>query len=395
MKTNERIPATTNLDAVVRAAWDVLVIGAGPAGAIAAREAARRGASVLLVDRARFPRTKVCGCCLNGAALGILRDIGLGELPDECGAPALAAFHVASRGRFATIPLNEGVALSRDRLDAELIKAALTEGVAFLDQTRAVIEATEANRCRVELKSDDGHARVYAKIVVVAGGLGCRAFADTEGDERQTADSSRVGVGTVLADAPDDYAIGTIYMACHRDGYVGLVRLEDGRLDIAAALDGTAIRQWGGVGALVEAVLRSSGLPVPAAMAEAKWQGTARLTQRRRRVYGDRYFVVGDAAGYVEPFTGEGLAWALATGRAVVPLVLESLDAGTRMTGSAWERTQRHLVGSRMRWCRVVSRLLRHPMLVQFAVRLLSRVPSLARPVVRSLNEPFTTHGHR
>jgi flavin-dependent dehydrogenase len=360
---------------------------------MAAREAARGGARVLLVDRVRFPRTKVCGCCLNGAALGILRETGLGGLPQRCGAPALTAFHLACRGRFATVPLTEGVSLSRDRFDAELIDEAITEGVAFLDETQAVIESseTEAASCRVNLKSENGHTSTHAKIVVVAGGLGCRALAETEVDERWTAGSSRVGAGTVLAEAPDEYATGTIYMACHRGGYAGLVRLEDGRLDIAAALDAAAIKQSGGMGNLVAEVLRSSGLPVPTTMAAAKWHGTPRLTQRRQRVYGDRYFVVGDAAGYVEPFTGEGMAWALATGRAVAPLVLESLDAGTHATGPAWERLQRNLVGNRMRMCRIVSQFLRHPLLVRFAVQLLSRVPGLARPVVRALNEPFTT----
>lgn len=391
MTATEQLLATTNLEAAARIVWDVLVIGAGPAGAMAAREVARSGARVLLVDRVRFPRSKICGCCLNGAALGILRDTGLGELPQQCGAPALSAFHLACGGRSATVPLTEGVSLSRDRLDAELIKAAVTAGASFLDQTQAIISATKPTHCRVELNSEAGRTSASAKIVVVAGGLGCRAFADAVADERRTADSSRVGAGTVLTEALDDYATGTIYMACHRDGYAGLVRLEDGRLDIAAALDATAIKQRGGISAVIAEVLRSSGLPVPATMVEAKWHGTARLTQRRQRIFGDRHFVIGDAAGYIEPFTGEGQAWALATGHGVVPLVLESLDTGTRLTGPAWERAQNKLIGGRMRLCRLVSQSLRSPPLVQFAVQLLSWMPSLARPLVRSLNHPFTT----
>ena len=53
--------------------WDAVVVGAGPAGSMAALGLARAGAAVLLVDRATFPRPKVCGCCLNGAALAALR----------------------------------------------------------------------------------------------------------------------------------------------------------------------------------------------------------------------------------------------------------------------------------------------------------------------------------
>ena len=62
--------------------WDAVVIGAGPAGALTARELARLGLRVLLVDRAKFPRNKVCGCCLNGAALAALRELGLGSIAD-------------------------------------------------------------------------------------------------------------------------------------------------------------------------------------------------------------------------------------------------------------------------------------------------------------------------
>ncbi|HEY2155642.1 MAG TPA: FAD-dependent monooxygenase, partial [Isosphaeraceae bacterium] len=57
--------------------WDALVVGAGPAGSIAARELARFGARTLLVERAAFPRWKVCGACLNGHALASIREAGL------------------------------------------------------------------------------------------------------------------------------------------------------------------------------------------------------------------------------------------------------------------------------------------------------------------------------
>src|SRR5262245_23559213 len=65
--SEERIAPTVGWAEAVRVVWDVAVVGAGPAGSLAARELARRGASVLLVDRSPFPRPKVCGSCLNAA----------------------------------------------------------------------------------------------------------------------------------------------------------------------------------------------------------------------------------------------------------------------------------------------------------------------------------------
>src|SRR5262249_26661731 len=70
-----QVSATLTLEEAARRSWHALVVGAGPAGATAARELARRGLDVLLVDRAAFPRWKVCGCCLNGNALATLAHV--------------------------------------------------------------------------------------------------------------------------------------------------------------------------------------------------------------------------------------------------------------------------------------------------------------------------------
>jgi flavin-dependent dehydrogenase len=385
---DEHVPATVTVDTAAERTWDVLVIGAGPAGAVAARELAAT-TNVLLVDRARFPRSKVCGCCLNGAALQTLEAIGLGALATDCGAIPLREFRLANRRRVASVPLREGVSLSRERLDTELVKAAIEAGADFLDNTQALIQAEQPDGISVELKRERQTVVAAAKQVIIAGGLGCRAFVRSEIDARRATRNSRVGAGATLVDASSDFEDGTIYMACHRSGYVGLTRLEDGRLDIAAALDTTAIKQQASTSVLVEEILRDAGLTVPPGLTEATWQGTAKLTQQRTRVAGDRYSVVGDAAGYVEPFTGEGMAWALATGRAVAPFLKASLGGDSTGPSQGWTAKHRELLGRRMRLCRSVSLLLRYPVLVGTAVRLLAVAPGLARPFVRSLNAPL------
>jgi len=382
----ERIPSSTTQEAAAEVDWDIVVIGAGPAGAVAAREAARRGGTVLLVDRKSFPRAKVCGCCLNGATLGVLAEIGLEDLTMRCGAVPLASICLASRRRRAAIPLGEGVSLSRERFDAELIQAAIAVGAQFLDGTQATIGEVDGPRRFVELKVDQRVTQTRSAVVVVAGGLGCRVFAGVGEGERQAVATSRVGAGAVLDTQSSHYSPGTIFMACHRDGYVGLVRLEDDRLDIAAALDAIAIKRQGGIGPLIERILETSEMPLPAAMGEATWHGTARLTQCRERVGGPNYFVVGDAAGYIEPFTGEGIAWALATGRAVVPYALDYVQGHVTDALVEWSAHRSALIGERMRRCRIVSYLLRHPTFVSMAVRLLARAPGLASPFVNALN---------
>lgn len=388
------VPATLSFDEVSRDAWDVVVVGAGVAGAMAALEVSRLSLRVLLVDRNVFPRWKVCGCCVNQAALQMLDAAGLARLPGELGARKLREFRLACRGQTASVALGGGVAISREQLDAALIQSAIDSGADFLDATHALVRP-DSPVCHVQLKQNDEARTVACKVAIVASGLGARCFAGDAGDTRESSRRSRIGAATIVDVPGSDYADGVIHMACDRSGYAGIVRVEDGRLEIASALDSDAIKQWGGVGPAAARVIESSGLPPIPGLEQQAWHGTAKLTQRRRQVFGEGYLVVGDAAGYIEPFTGEGIAWALATGRSVADFAWRAAQGDAAHTGRAWSRHYHRLVRRRMLTCRALSFLLRRPRLVSSAIWTLARRPSLAAPVERLLNAPYFTGGHR
>ena len=377
------IPATTTPEGAARRTWDAVVVGAGPAGAMAAHELARRGASVLLVDRASFPRWKVCGCSLNGRVLATLREVGLGELPARHGAVPLVDVELAARGRSATLRLGHNMALSRDALDAALVRTAVEAGAEFLPQTRAELLAPEHDTRSVGVHQGDTSVRVPARVVLAADGLGGKLLARSEvggapGDTR-----ARVGVGVVAAGGPGFYRPGTIYMACGAHGYVGVVRLEDGRLDLAAALDAAWIRAAGGPGRAAAALLGEVGWPAVPDLPAPRPRGTPALTRQARRLAAERLFVLGDAAGYVEPFTGEGIAWALAAGRAVRPLAARRWQPSL---AHEWEALYRRVVVHRQYACRAAAAVLRHPLLARALIRLLARPgprPALPAPPER------------
>jgi flavin-dependent dehydrogenase len=178
-------------------------------------------------------------------------------------------------------------------------------------------------------------------------------------------------------------------MARGRFGYVGLVRLEDGRLDIAAACDPMFVQACRGPGNAVRRLLDEVGWPCPASVVECAWRGTPLLTRRPQRLGAHRLFLIGDAAGYVEPFTGEGIAWALASGAAVAPLAVRAARGWDPSFMAQWTTAHARLIQRRQRTCRLVSGVLRRADITAGMVNVLSRMPYLARPVMRALNAPF------
>src|SRR5262249_42416662 len=151
--------------------WDDVVVGAGPAGAIATHELARWGLRVLLIDKAVFPRWKVCGCCLNGRALALLKAAGMDGLVNRLGAVPLRRMWLAARGRQACLSLPESVALSREVFDAALVTAAVSAGAAFLPATLGTLGPVTAQKRRVFLRQGGRRVEIAARLVLAADGL--------------------------------------------------------------------------------------------------------------------------------------------------------------------------------------------------------------------------------
>jgi 2-polyprenyl-6-methoxyphenol hydroxylase-like FAD-dependent oxidoreductase len=227
---------------------------------------------------------------------------------------------------------------------------------------------------------------VAARVVLAADGLGGKLVARAGVSAVETEAGARIGAGVVAVDGPAFYTPGVIYMACGRSGYLGLVRLEDGRLDLAAAFDPSGVRVRGGPGRAAAELLAEVGWPAVPNLPTLSWRGTPALTRRARRRAADRLFVLGDAAGYIEPFTGEGIAWALAAGRAVAPLAAQAAHCWHPDLARQWCLEYRRRITSRQVACRTVTAVLRWPSLTRAVIRLLAHVPALAFPVTHYLS---------
>jgi flavin-dependent dehydrogenase len=175
-------------------------------------------------------------------------------------------------------------------------------------------------------------------------------------------------------------------MAVARGGYVGLTRMEDDRPLVGAALDAAFVRECRGLGNATAAIWAHAGFAQVDAIAAATWRGTPELSRRRACVAAERIFVVGDAAKYVEPFTGEGMAWALESARAVAPLAARAAVEWRPELARLWSAEHARLHLRRRGVCWLITRALRWPKITNFAVAALSRKPVLAAPVIRGLN---------
>ena len=376
--------------------WDAIVVGSGPGGAITAHSLARRGASVLLLDRQAFPRWKVCGGCLSAGALGALQAAGLGDLVESRGAVQLHHLELIAGAQRARIPLRGSAALSRPKLDQGLVDAAISEGVCFRAPARARLGALFRHGRIVRVATDRGETEYLGKIVIDATGLGTglelpRPAAsphahpperESRSPSREVALRSRVGLGATIEDPEYDLTAGELRMIVGRIGYVGLVRVEDGCLNIAAAVDPAALRGRSPAEAVVE-IFTEAGLLPPRADVVHGWRGTPALTRRRTDVGAERLFRLGDAAGYVEPFTGDGMCLALHSGLAVSELAITAVQVWQPDLLNAWSTYHRRSVALSQRLCRMLAWALRRPRLVRAFVGVLGREPRLAEPFVR------------
>lgn len=382
------VASTLTIDEAMTRSWDAVVVGGGPAGSMSATELSLRGASVLLVDRCAFPRRKVCGCCVNGAALHYLRRAGLDTSPAGLGGQPLHELRLYAAGRQASLPLPAGIALSREKLDTALLWQAARSGASLLLQTEARLDGWERNGRLVELQDSIARGRVQTRVVLAAHGLGGKLLRGEPEIQTDACPATHIGAGLIVDGADSEFCPGVVFMACSRSGYVGLVRLEDQSLDVAAALDLRSVRAAGSIHAAVAEILRDACLPPLSESTSNEWRGTPTLTHRVRSVATNRLFVIGDAASYVEPFTGEGISWALATGHAVASIAHQSAMHWNDADIQRWQVRYHELLANRQRICRLITRLIRYPALVRAALTILSISPKFASPLLKRIQNP-------
>lgn len=375
---------TLKTDGIDGQLWDVVVVGAGPAGAFSALQAARKGLSVLLVDKSEFPRDKVCGCCLNGRAVQILSEAGIWNDLLQAGAQAVSALQVRLREQQLHVRLPRTFAISRNVMDHCIIEHAVKAGSRFVSGTNATVLPGEPLELRTFRSVQVGHQRVRAKVVLVCDGLGHPSVDPRCGLTTSINVGSRIGLGAVVhsSDRPSE-----LRMIVGEHGYVGIAPLERDLISIASAVDPDWLKTQSSPNAALTSLLQGAGEEVPDGFRNAVFRGTRPLSQKTQQLHLTRLLVLGDAAGYVEPFTGEGIVWALLSARYSTPIVEEICRSGwTTDSGTQWEETYATEIAARVWICRMLAAGLRRPWLLQPMMSLCQWFPSVTNRLVNTMN---------
>jgi flavin-dependent dehydrogenase len=371
--------------------WDALIVGAGPAGATIAHALARRGARTLLIDRARFPRPKLCGGCLASAGQAALARCGLDTLPSLSAAPAVRTLDLRSGTGAASVRVPAYRVVDRTDFDRDLVDAAIDAGAEFRDETTATLGPGES----IELSSGSRPASNREPvsethqpgIIVIADGLKGRTLRHRREFDWRVSRSSSVGIGGLADRLPGSFDAGAITMFHARHGYLGIARLADGRADLAAAVRPAWLAERRSAPPLVS-LMESFGVSPVSFGTIRRVAGAPALTRRRKRVESaGRLFVCGDAAGYIEPFTGEGMSWAIEAAERLAPLAASALEA--RYRPGRWTAELRRRWFFRTLPCRAVVGTLRAPWLVETVVKGCGAAPPMASGLSRVVSALF------
>ena len=359
------------------ASCEVAIVGAGPAGALAGILLARQGRRVVLIERSAWPREKTCGGCLSAGAVAVLKRAGLADVLVHAQPLHRVRWHVGSR--CLDLPTPGGYALARSEFDALLVEHARAAGCTFLPGTSALLEGKTpcAAQRTLTLHSGGTTQTLRASAVLAADGIAGTSLAKQDWARWELSAESYIGVAATCASFPDPPPRGEIHMHAGPGGYVGLVRLPDGRIHVAAAISPAAARRAGSPAAVMAQILGASGRPAPVDL--PRLHGTPYLSRHRNALGAHRVLAIGDACSYVEPFTGEGIAWALKSAEAVVALLPPAEAPWPDELPHRWLELHREVL-ARSQWlCRTLRPMMHAPALAAAGLIVGNALPPLRR----------------
>lgn len=332
---------------------DVLIVGAGPAGSSCASFLARKGLNIIICDKAAFPRDKICGDCINPSCWELFHLLGVA---DEVAAHAelVSGVRIAGRNSRALdipIPPQAGksapfAAIKRSILDDILLKRATADGVLFLESTALDLVSHfvhAKSEWKIELKGR-GQVRpitVFSKILIGADGRNSRVarlLEETSGRDRRDNGASRDRIGLQFKIKRTEELGSKVLMFFFDGGYGGIVGVSDIESNVAMVVSEELARlAESNIGQFLDRTINANEHS-RAVLLRPEIIGAIQtaypITPMRRTITHSSAYLVGDARRTTEPFTGEGIFFAMQDGFHTAQKIAASFSIAENAKGS-------------------------------------------------------------
>jgi geranylgeranyl reductase family protein len=348
---------------------DVIIVGAGPAGAAAAYHLTRSGASVILLDRVTFPRDKVCGDFVGPSAVVELDNLGISRMDEyaRTNIARRAALYIDGEELISRpFPEIEGMpshgrVIPRLALDKFIVDAARSAGARMMDGCKLTSFAVSCDVVAVEAASSNGHLTLRCRLLIGADGSSstvARLMRGSAPPRRDRFIASRAYFANV--EGPDDQLDLYFDRGCY-PGFYWLFPTGNGEANVGL---GMALETWPAHNLTPATMLRRlmrDDAALAARLRNArlcgKVVGWPLMTYNHRiPIVSDRVMLIGDAASLINPLNGEGIQYALLSARWAAETLAPCLrgdDFSTRALAPFAARVERE-----MRYDMALSRLI-------------------------------------
>jgi flavin-dependent dehydrogenase len=382
--------------------YDVIIAGGGPAGSSAAIHLTLGGARVLLVEQKKFPRAKLCGEFISPECAPHFERLGVAEQILAASPARLTETVFYSRQqRSVSVPSAwfgaNGVALglSRAEMDERLLRRASDAGAVVLEDAQVVNLLFDKDRVAgVTIKHTGSEAGYRAPVTIDATGR-ARALARRVGQSQHKTKSHRASLVAFKAHLEDArVAPGACEIYFYRGGYGGLSSIENGLSNLCFIASARAVRECG---TDAERVLREvvcqngrAAYALEHARASTPWLAVSLEGFGRHTVTPTTgLLAIGDAASFIDPFTGSGMLMALESGELAASVIGDRiaairLGAGILELETLYRAAYKTRFHSRLRICSLMRRAAFVPGLAQLAIRVFGRSDHLRHRLSRA-----------